>query len=378
MNKMKIQNTTENILEQLSIKGIKIFTKNLEIGRGSDIANSYAFEINDKTFIIDTACGKKRYNEIKSFLGKNKNYDILCTHYHNDHIANNGKIAEKNTKIHYHFNAAEKVKYLRTNGTGQILEMAKTMRLRPMLTRFKMFSKGQIGFIMFLHKISSALPLLILFITSYFYSLFTIGRIYSGKSKIWILWEKYKKNIQLKNMELSGWIINEGLFAFETQGHTDDHIMYYLEPANALFAGDSLNFLNPNDIQFGDIDETFKSFDFIENLVKEEKIELLATGHYMPIIGTENILSYINEARSKHLEIYEAVKKIIASKKDPIDLEELLSDVTSINSSELVNKVAKLTFPRSTLIFLDVFILKILKNMNYRLRNDGLWEVGAE
>lgn len=373
-----MKNTKEEILSKLTQSGIVIFTKSLEPGRGSDIANTYAFKVNDQNYLIDTACGKKRFKEIKGHIAKIGNFDILCTHYHNDHIANNGRIASKTTKIIYHFNAYEKIRYLRTNGTGQILEMAKTMRLKPLLTRFKMFSKTQLGLIMLLQKISPVLPLMLLFITSYFYSLFTIGRISSGRSKVWILWEKYKENIHLDNLEISGWILNDGLYAFETPGHTDDHVMYYLKSAKTLFAGDSLNFLNPNDIQFGDIDETFRSFDFIEKFAKEEKIEILATGHYMPIIGIEKILAYIEESRKKHLEIYNTVKNIILSKNGPIDLEELFSEITSSESSDLIHKVAKLTFPRSTLIFLDVFILKTLKCMNYRLRPDGFWELNTD
>lgn len=369
-----MRNSNNLIIEYKPGYEIKIFANMTEPGRASDIANTYAFTVRGKNYIIDTSCGKKRFKEIRNFLKNKIDVDILCTHYHNDHIANNGRIAKKKSRIFYHFNAAEKIRYLRTNGTGQILEMAKTMRLKPLLERFRMFSKGQLGFIMFMKKVSPALPLIILFFTSYFYSLFKIGRIYSGRSKIWILWEKFKKNINLTNTELKGWIIDDGLFAFETKGHTDDHIMYYLEPAKALFAGDSLNFLNPNDIQFGDIEDTFRSIDFIESFVKEEKVEILATGHYMPIMGTENILAYIDEAKQRHLEIYEAVKLIIQSKTGPIDLEEIFSELTSMDSSDLIKKVAKLTFPRSTLIFLDVFILKTLKSMNYRLRKDGLWE----
>lgn len=369
-----MNNTTDKILAKLSQNGIVILAKSQDPGRGSDIANTYLFEINDKQYIIDTACGKKRSDEIKKHLSNKSNLDILCTHYHNDHIANNGRISKKNSKIIYHFNAYEKIKYLRTNGTGQIIEMAKTMRLRPLLKRFKMFSRTQLGLIMFLNKISPLLPMILLFFTSYFYSLLTIGRIHSGKSNIWILWEKYKKTINLKKISVQGWLINEGLYAFETPGHTDDHIMYYLEPAKAVFAGDCLNFLNPNDIQFGDIEETFRSFDFLEEFVIKEDIDILATGHYMPIIGKEEILKYIADSKRKHIEILDLIKGLIENKNTPIDLEEILEEMTKNESSELVKKVVKLTFPRSTLIFLDVFILKTLKSLNYKLRSDGLWE----
>jgi len=369
-----MNNTTEQILATLCKNGIAIFTKSLEPKRGSDIANTYAFELNEKTYLIDTACGKKRFKEIKKYLSNKKNYDILCTHYHNDHIANNGRIADKNTKIFYHYNAYKKIKYLRTNGTGQILEMARTMRLRPLLKRFKMFSKTQLGIIMFLHKISPLLPMMLLFITSYFYSLFTIGRIFPGKSKVWFLWEKYKKDIKLNKTSIQGWTINEGLYAFETPGHTDDHIVYYLESAKTLFAGDCLNFLNPNDIQFGDIEATFRTFDFIENLVIKESIETLATGHYMAVTGKDEIIKYIKDSRTKHLEIFNIIKESIELRNGPIDIEEIFEDIAKNGLSELKKKVVKLTFPRSTLVFLDVFIIKTLKSLDYVLCSDGLWK----
>lgn len=372
-------NNSDQILTTLNRLGIKIFAKSLDPAKGSDIANTYAFKANDKIYVLDTSCGKRRLKEIKEFLKDCAPPDILCTHYHNDHIANNGIIAGKRSRIIYHFNAFPKIRYLRTNGTGQILEMAKTMRLKPMLKRFRMFSNNQIALLMFLNMISTKLPLMFLFITSYLYSLLSIGRIYSGKSKVWILWEKYKKEIKSGKTEFDGWMINEGLYAIETPGHTDDHVMYYLEPAKTLFAGDALNFLNPNDIQFGDIDSTFNTIDFIEQFVESNDIEILATGHYMPVIGKNDIIAFIRESRNKHLEIHRLVqetieRKIKGSSDGSVDLEDIFTEIVTSDSSDLVKRVARLTFPKSTLIFLDVFILKALISMGFKLRKDGLWE----
>lgn len=367
-------NEPEQILKKLSEKGIGIFTKSLVSGRGSDISNTYIFESNDRLYIADTSCGIKRCREIRKFLKKNNNFDILCTHYHNDHIANNGRLASGNTRIYYHSCAAGKLDYLRTNGTGQIVEMARSMRLKPMLERFRMFSRNQLALIMFLDRISGRIPLLILFVTSYLYSLVKIGMIYSGKSKVSLLLEKERKEIRLENISFPGWVINEGLYAFETPGHSDDHVVFYLESAKILFTGDCLNFLTPNDIQFGDIDATFRSFDFIESLVKHEKIEILAPGHYLPVTGNGKILEYIRDSKQKHLEILDIVRNAIESRNGPVDIEELLSELGRSETSELARKVAKLTFPRTTLVFFDVFILKTLQDMNYISRNDGLWE----
>jgi len=40
--------------------------------------------------------------------------DVLCTHYHNDHSANNGKIASAGSRIFYHHALEKKINYQRT------------------------------------------------------------------------------------------------------------------------------------------------------------------------------------------------------------------------------------------------------------------------
>lgn len=93
-----MRNSNNLIIEYKPGFEIKIFAKMTEPGRASDIANTYAFTVRDKIYIIDTSCGKKRFKEIRNFLKNRKEFDILCTHYHNDHIANNGRIAKKKLK----------------------------------------------------------------------------------------------------------------------------------------------------------------------------------------------------------------------------------------------------------------------------------------
>lgn len=232
--------------------GLFYFTLPKKKGNSSDISNTYVLNTGTAWYIIDTSCGRKRYKELKEFLKDKKDYTILSTHYHNDHIANNGRLIDKTGRILYHPNAAVKVSYLRTNGTGQILMMYRDLDKKGFLQRLGFFSDRFIDFMLKRKLTSKYIMPGILFIVTYIFSLNSIGMIYSGRNRIRYFDNNKKIKIKLNHSETEGWEIEDGLYALETPGHSDCHVMYYYREKKILFTGDALNFLTPNDIQFGD------------------------------------------------------------------------------------------------------------------------------
>jgi len=342
--------------------GLYYFTLPKKRGNSSDISNTYALNTGAAWYIIDTSCGRKRYKELKEFLKDKKNYIILSTHYHNDHIANNGRLINKTGEILYHKNAAVKVPYLRTNGTGQILTMYRDLDRKGFLQRMGYFSDRFID-IMLRRKLTSEyiMPVL-LFIVTYLFSLNTIGRIYSGRNRVRYFDNNKKTEIKLNNFKTDGWEIEDGLYAIETPGHTDCHVMYYYRDKGILFTGDALNFLTPNDIQFGDLNSTIESQKLILEIAEKDKISMICQGHYTPVENNKNVIDYIADTIAKHEHVYKKIRNYINADNINIPFDELYKEICSIDDP-VIQRLVKITFPRSTLVFLDVYLLKMIRDI---------------
>ncbi len=364
--------TRQALLCELEKHCITMLSDTKKINRASSASNTYIFSNKNIQYVLDPAFGAKRRNEISKVLSKNGRFDILCTHYHNDHSANNGKIAGKKSKIYYHHGIKSKIRYFRTNGTGQVVSMANGLDLYGMLKRFKMFPAWLISFIVCSSKISRIFPSAFLFLVSYIYSWQNIGQISSGRKKAKYLYPENIEKINLEGLKIDGWRIDDNLIAIDTQGHTDDHLAYYLTDKKILFAGDTFNFLNGNDIQYGDIHKVDDTINFLLEFIEKEKVAVLLQGHYYPVIGTDNIMEYVCDIRDKHNEIYNIASSVINSMKEPIRFDTALKKLYK-HPSKLSQDLAKITFPRSTLVFLDVYLLKVLQSLGYNKQKNGEW-----
>ncbi len=346
--------------EDFKDKGMIYFTDSTNSDRATACANTYILSVNNRKYIIDTSFGKKRLKEIKSYLKGNDNYSILCTHYHNDHIANNGRLASKTSQIIYHRNAVQKINYLRTNASGQILRMYRDMQKEGFLKRLGLFNDLQIRLLLKRKIYSRYVAEPLLFAASYIMSLKTIGRIYTGKRHVKYLEDKTMSAIKLKGLKAEGWILDDSFYAFEAPGHSDCHMVFYLQSKKLLVAGDALNFLTPNDIQFGTVKDTIITQKFLLRLAKKEKIEILCQGHYPPVTGNENIVSYISDIIEKHEHMYKLTSDFIDKVDSGLTFDELYGRFCSIDDP-VIKRLKKITFPRSTLVFLDVYLLKMLE-----------------
>ncbi len=340
--------------------GLLYFTLPAKRGSGSDISNTYAFTTGKHWYIIDTSCGKKRYRELKEFLKYKNNYTILCTHYHNDHIANNGRLVHNSGKIFYHPNARSKIRNLRTNATGQILMMYRELDKKGFLKRMGYFSDGFIDFMLKRKFTSEYVMIPVLLIATYFFSISNIGRIYPGINHIEFFDENKKIKVNLNGLETAGWLIDEGIYAIETPGHSDCHVMYYWSDKKILFTGDALNFLTPNDIQFGEIQSTMESQKMILKIADKENILMICQGHYIPLENNKAIVEYISDTIAKHEHVYNKLKNFLNQDNIYLGFDELYNRICGMDDS-VIQKLLKITFPRSTLVFLDVYLLKVIK-----------------
>lgn len=348
------------IVDSLKERGMVYFAEPGKEGRATNYANTFILSAGGRDYVIDSSCGRRRFREISDHLRDRGEYTILCTHYHNDHIANNGRLAGKNSPIIYHWNALKKVPYLRTNGTGQILMMYREMQKEGFLKRLGFFSDTLIRFLLKRKVYSKYIAEPMLFIISYLFSLKSTGPIYSGKRYVRYLEEGDKIDTGFKGIKAAGWKIDESLYAFEAPGHTDCHTVYYHRAGGILVAGDALNFLTPNDIQFGTLKETIDTQKFLLELVKKEKIEVLCQGHYPHLSGNENIINYISDIIEKHEHLYRLTSSYLKGINGGLSFDEIYHRFCSIDDP-VIKRLTRITFPRSTLVFLDVYLLKMLK-----------------
>lgn len=348
------------IIDTFKDRGMTYFAEHVKEGKATNYANTFILSSGGRDYVIDSSCGRNRFSEIKAHLKRKCDYTILCTHYHNDHIANNGRLAGKTSPIIYHKNASNKVPYLRTNGTGQILKMYREMQKEGFLRRLGFFSDTFINLLLKRKAYSKYVAEPLLFIMSYLYSLKNIGLIYSGKKHVRYLEESSKTGLEFNGMETTGWRIDESIYAFEAPGHSDCHTVFYHRTGGILVAGDALNFLTPNDIQFGTLKETIDTQKFLLELVKKENIEILCQGHYPPVTGSENVVNYISDIIEKHEHVYNLTSSFIRKMSRKLTFDELYRRYCSIDDP-VIKKLTRITFPRSTLVFLDVYLLKMLE-----------------
>jgi len=349
--------------------GLIFFTLPKKRGNGSDISNTYALNTGNQWYVIDTSCGRQRYKELKAFLKDKKNFTILCTHYHNDHIANNGRVASPDSAIMYHFNAADKVPYLRTNGTGQILMMYNELDKKGFLQRLGFFSDGFINFMLRTKITSKYIMIPLLFAASYLFSLRTIGSITTGKNRIKYFNDNEKVKISLNGFECEGWKIEDDFFAIETPGHTDCHLMYYHSGKKILFTGDSLNFLTPNDIQYGDLNSTIESQKIILKLAEKENVSMICQGHFAPLENNKVIKEYISDTVKKHEHVYKKIRDYINDENINLTFDELYKEICRMDDP-VIQRLVKITFPVSTLVFLDVYLHKMINEIKLNQSTD--------
>ncbi len=353
------------IIREYENDGLIYFTRRRSRGQGSDISNTYALNTGDKWYIIDTSCGRARLKEIRAFIKNITVSDILCTHYHNDHIANNGAVARGATRIIYHESAASKLQNLRTNATGQILTMYRLLDRKGMLSRMGYFSERFIRVMLRNRFTAEYIMAPLLYTFSYIFSLFTTGPIYHGRGRILLLPSNERKKLDFCGCEFYGWVLDDELYAIETPGHTDCHIAFYFRKKRILFTGDLLNFLTPNDIQFGDIEKAAESQNKMLALAEKDGVNIICQGHYEPLKGNREIIEYISGIIEKHQHVRETILSCINSGDINLPFEELYSRIIAINDP-VMEKLAKITFPRSTLVFLDVYLYKLLETIRHR------------
>lgn len=355
---MNLDFTFPQIENYLAENGVSLITDIREAGKGAAIANTYFLQTDAGNYVIDPACGKRRLRQIQAYLPF-KEYDVLLTHSHLDHSANSGAAAFINSQVICHPLIAGKINNLKRNYTDITAEMVRVFGVQGFFGRTGMLGPRMIRLLLLIQKLFPAIFNGILYATSLVMYRIKVGRIYRPSRNVTFLEEDQLTDLCFENTLFRGWPISENLFALETPGHQDDHLSFYVPDRKIMFAGDLISFLNPNDILDGSLKETHFNMKKMLQLAEAGGINILAASHVLPIIGKDQVISYLRSVIDKQEETFNIVAEIVASSPDKSDFGEIIAKIYA-HESELMKKILKINYPRSV-SFIDVYVYLYLK-----------------
>jgi glyoxylase-like metal-dependent hydrolase (beta-lactamase superfamily II) len=346
------------IITYLAERGVSFVTDIRKEGKGAAIANTFFLEAGNKYYLIDPACGKKRLKQIRNHLPF-KEYDVLVTHSHLDHSANSGAAMAKNSRAIFHPQVEGRINNLKRNYTEITAEMIKVFGVQGFFGRTGMLGPSMIKLLLFIQKYSPPLFNFCVKMISLIMCRIAVGGIFPPKKNALFLKYDDRQDLHLGATVFRGWPLNERLFALDTPGHQNDHLSFYVPDKRIMFAGDLINFLNPNDILDGSIKDTHAGMMKTLQLAEAGEIDILAVSHALPLIGQENVVAYLRAVIAKQDEIFNTVAEIVASCKDKTDFEEIITKIYA-HESDLMKKVLKINYPRSV-SFIDVYVYLYMK-----------------
>jgi len=349
------------ISNYLAERGVSFLTDIRTEGRGAAIANTYFLDTGNKRYMIDAACGKERLKQIKNHL-QNRHCDLLVTHSHLDHSANSGAAVKGKSRVFFHPRVEDKINNLRRNYTEITPAMVNAFGVRGFFGRTGMLSPAMINRVLFIQKYMPRFFNHLLQLSSLILLRTNIGTIYTPQNNVQFLKYDDRRELAFTGTEFLGWFLDDGIYALDTPGHQDDHLSFYVPDKRIMFAGDLVNFLNPNDILDGSIIDTHRGMKKMLQLAEAGGIDVLAVSHALPVIGKEHVISYIRSVIAEQDEIFDTVSAIVSSCSDKNDFEEIIKKIYA-HQSDLMKKVLRINYPRSV-SFIDVYVYIYLREFS--------------
>lgn len=347
-----------------------LFRGNEEDGliRGHWIPNSYLIKLKGDSFLIDPGCTESNLSLIRHYLLEHsmKKINILNSHWHLDHTANNGAILYSHPGNSWHHgNAKDRLDNPDAFFSRTLREVFRSVEIKDFLTRNKyaplIVKAIELALKMFP---DTAVSLAVENFKKYY------GQVNLGQSQIKYFEPQVDRQIfKTGSANFKGWEFSAYLWALETPGHTDDSISYYAHKNSWIFIGDLDYFLSPNSLE-GSIIDLHQSIENVLNLVVDNKIDYLGRGHHHPITGYRSAYEHLRNHLNMQKEFYDEALKVL-NQKNKWHYKDLIDQLVQSNSLTVKEALSKNNPVAPN--FIDQYMIVLLKENNFRLASQGYW-----
>ena len=183
----------------------------------------------------------------------------------------------------------------------------------------------------------------------------------------WLL-EADVRKFDFTSVRFQGWKAG-GAFVLSTPGHSPDSVVVYVPGAHAMFTGDTLWYVSPNNPR-GNIQQLLQSVADLKTLAESERINYLGEGHMAPVTGEKAVVKQISEFEANTRSLIAGIEKVIAGKQR-ITIQECLSRLGE-STEPAVKRALAINFPRLP-SYLDTFLNVLLREKGWQRvdRTDG-------
>ena len=231
------------------------------------ISNAFLIRDEDSLFIIDSGAGKSFQHKLLEAMSQHR--DATCaylvnTHAHQDHIGNGvivGKLRDMFTEVHYY-----------THEAG----CARLKGLDHIHIKEKRRAYGDVD---------------------------------TGFAEAEYFLDTDVVPLTIHEVEFNGWKLGSAS-VLSTPGHTRDSVSVYFESLRALFYGDLLWFVNPNNMG-GSIGHLMESVARVKELAGIGGISYLGGGHFAPVVGEREVLEYISRYEAKEQRLIDLASSLL-------------------------------------------------------------------
>lgn len=182
------------------------------------------------------------------------------------------------------------------------------------------------------------------------------------------LGEADKDEFDLGGMPFRGWKV-EGAYLLPTPGHSPDSLSIYFKESKAIFSGDLLWYVNPNQME-GSIDSLLQSVVKLKGLVEGEGIDYLGGGHFQPVSGRQHILDYISQYQENEKALVSRLEEVVGGR-ERVSVDYCLDKLRD-SDHPAIQEALRINYPYFP-SYLHRFIRVFLREKGWHEVEKGTW-----
>ncbi|MFQ5925204.1 MAG: MBL fold metallo-hydrolase [Dehalococcoidia bacterium] len=193
-----------------------------------------------------------------------------------------------------------------------------------------------------------------------------------GLQKAQWLGEADGEEFDFGGVPFGGWRVGAA-HLLSTPGHSPDSLSIYLKGEKAVFPGDLVWYVNPNQME-GSIDSLLQSIAKLKALVTVEGIDYLGGGHFLPLEGEQKIIDYISDYEEKERALLSRLEEVVAGK-DRVSVDHCLERLRE-SDHPAIKEALRINFPYFT-SWLHRFTQVFLREKGWHEVEKGTWRLSV-